>query len=201
MKSEINKSWEPVYRNPFIIPITLVVRCKIYHTIFTCLVFATSIYYYLEGSVQATQVAYMGIALSIVLLILFGYSILYQRVIGIAYLSKDSKLVRLAHLDFWGKRIHSDISINNIVPLSDVNLKLNTFHLKVARYDSRQVYYMNLGPKAVLNPENFTLIFGYQPHSSYIDGDHVGKNVKEEKKDTANESEYQVESNKKTSET
>ena len=167
--AEIKSSWKLVYRNPFIFPISFMVRLKVYHTAFCILVSTVFCYQFIEGSLSESELILYFVALVVVLLLLVGYSVLYRRLVGRIYISNDSKSVRLAHVNFWGKREDVTLPIKKIIPISDTNDKLNTFHIKIGLNNSAQTYYMNFGRKAILDPEAFALIFGHRPHPSFYD--------------------------------
>ncbi|XP_053202681.1 transmembrane protein 186-like, partial [Panonychus citri] len=166
---EINSSWKLIYRNPFIFPISFLVRFKIYHTFLCILVSSACCYYYVEGSLSEAQLALCTVSLFIVLLLLFGYSILYQRLVGRIYISNDSKRLRFAHVNFWGNREDVTLPIDKVIPISDTNEKLNTFHIKIALNGSPQTYYMNFGAKSIISPDDFAMAFGHNPHPAFYD--------------------------------
>ncbi|XP_014294200.1 transmembrane protein 186 [Halyomorpha halys] len=115
----VGSSFTPIYRFPFV-PLCSAINKfkKIQFGVFVVSAPTTYICYLVNvcGSHIPLAVSTVGIASTIAL---FSVGQLFSRLIGYAYVSRNQKQIKLAYLDFWGKRTDIICDIKDITPIYD----------------------------------------------------------------------------------
>lgn len=153
---ELRENWEPIYRFPKIKTVSSVIKLKNYQL--TATVFGLPVTYFFFAE-HLLVVGYTGSSL---VLTLSFISYLLKNSVGAIYVNKkNSDLVRIAYLNFWGSRRDSEFKVDEIIPFSDLptsiaskfytNLKFNNGHEEL-KLLSKEV--------EILDYDKFSRIFG-----------------------------------------
>lgn len=93
-------------------------------------------------------------------MVLYSFGYLFTNYIGYVYVKEDDKYVKLAYVDFWGKRKDTIVSTDDIIPLSDIAFSItDSLFLKVKRFSTRDVMKLNVKLGQVLDKNKFNNIF------------------------------------------
>ena len=111
MMQELKDNFEPIYRFPQASGLSAISRIKNYQGVATVICIPASYFIFPENFFE---VAYTGVTLFFALSLA---SYILSNSIGAVYLHKNNhELVRIAFIDFWGRRQDSEININDIIP-------------------------------------------------------------------------------------
>lgn len=135
-------------------------RFKIYQTLFTVAVLPTSIVFYYNGATNLTTVATVTGAATITCITLYIATYFFQRLIGTIFIDENMENMIIAHLTFWGNRIDTKISVDDIIPLTDSNCNAHDAFVKVHRLNTKEVLYLSIRFGKILNVDAFEKIFG-----------------------------------------
>lgn len=85
-----------------------------------------------------------------------------SRLIGVLYVSKnDSNLVRVAHLNFWGKREDQIVSKTDFIPFSELPDNVSDIYVNIGFYsDPSEKLHMCVRYGTVYEKDEFEEIFG-----------------------------------------
>lgn len=93
---------------------------------------------------------------------MYAYALLFHRAIGFMYLSEDGSVLKISYLDYWGKRIDEEISVDDVMPFSEVPRQPTEILFKeIVFYSNRKVkpkLYLNKGQ--ITDTEKFSKVFG-----------------------------------------
>lgn len=91
---------------------------------------------------------------------LFLVGFIPNKLIGFIYCDPDKKLVKISHLDFWGRRKDVELPLNDLVPLSDLPAFPTDFmYYTLRRFSSTQTFKLNLKYGNVIDKKLFNTIF------------------------------------------
>ncbi|KAL7043646.1 hypothetical protein ACKWTF_001607 [Chironomus riparius] len=154
---ELKKNWEPIYRFPKIKTVSSVMKLKNYQL--TATVFGLpAAYYFFADFNNLLVVGYTGTSL---VLTLSFISYLLKNSVGFIYVNKkDSELVRIAYLNFWGVRRDSEIKIKDIVPFSDLPNSIASKFYTNLKFNGHEDLKMLSKEVEILDYDNFSRIFG-----------------------------------------
>ena len=148
------------YRFPYINTARFISRLKLYQTAVVVLAVPPTIYYYNVGEVGYETCVGVVAASTLALAMLYIFANFFQRVVGLAALSSDQRLVRLSHLTFFAGRNDVIVPVDDIVPLCDTSESCNDVFVKVRRYSTTDTLYMTLLYGHIEDAETFQKIFG-----------------------------------------
>jgi len=148
------------YRFPFITTVRLLSRLKIYQTAVSVLLAPAMTYCYQIGAIELPLCIGAFSISTFALVMLYIISNFCQRVIGLAALSGDRKLVRLSHLTFFGGRNDLVVPVEDVVPFSDIGEDYTKMFVTVRRYSTADKLYMSLVYGRAENIEAFQQVFG-----------------------------------------
>lgn len=164
----VSSSFIPVYRFPYVplcAAINKIKKIQLYVFVVTA---PTSYVCYMInvcGSQIPLAVSTVGIASTIAL---FSVGQLFSRIIGNVYVSRDQEQVKLAYLDFWGKRKDVICDIKDITSLYDSSPSIKDFLYKSVWISSHEKpFKINLSNCQILNDDLFK-------HSFYNTSDETG---------------------------
>lgn len=90
----------------------------------------------------------------------FLFGIIPNKLVGFAYIKNDLKTVKLAYIDFWGRRKNIELPVSDLVPLSDLPaVPTDPVYLTLRRFSSKQTFKMNLKYGVVLDKKLFNIVF------------------------------------------
>lgn len=151
---DLIENFEPIYRFPKIKSLAAINRLKTYQGIISALVLPITYFTYPEVIVE---VSWSGISLFLVLS-LFSYGL--RNSIGAVYMNKkNNEEVRIAYVDFWGKRRDTLFKINDIVPIAPRSGK-NNYLVKVAFNNDHEPLKFIAKEQVVLDQRKFNEVFG-----------------------------------------
>lgn len=91
---------------------------------------------------------------------LYTFGILSSRLIGFVYLSEDKSMVKVSSVDFWGRRKDEIISVDDIVPFSDLPSTItDSLYLRFVRFSKSGHLKINLRYGIVLDKSDFNKVF------------------------------------------
>lgn len=94
-------------------------------------------------------------------LALFAVGFLGQNRVGFIYLKNDGKIVKISYADFWGRRVDTDVDIDDIWPLSDLPTHtFNPLYYSLRRYSTKDTLKFNVRYSNIVNPDKFQLVLG-----------------------------------------
>lgn len=91
---------------------------------------------------------------------LYTVGILANRFIGFVYLNKEENCLRIAYIDFWGRRKDIEVPLNDIVPFSEVPVSItDLFYFKFCRFSNNEILKINFKYGIVLDRDKFKKLF------------------------------------------
>lgn len=155
-----NIKWRPIYNMPKISAVRLIHRLKIYQSIFTIGVAPVTLGFYYCGKTNVTTALVLTGVASFTCLSLYAITLFFKRLIGIIYIDKDQKLLKIAHLTFWGGRNDIIVPVDKIIPLTDCDNNPADIFVKLVRTNSDESLYMTLRFGKILDEDVFKKVFG-----------------------------------------
>jgi hypothetical protein len=158
--SNIKQSdFRTVYKFPYVRGVGLINRLKLYQTALTSVTVPGVTVLNQLGVTSSDSVLFTGIIglLGIIPLYILGY--FSNRLVGIVYLNEKENLVKLAYLDFWGKRKELVVPANDIVPFSEAPASfIDPLYLTVRQFTSK--YTLKLCSKyGIVDVKGFNKVF------------------------------------------
>lgn len=151
---ELKENYEPIYRFPKIGGLAAICNLKIYQGAATAIGIPI-VYFTLPDIVF--EFTYVGVSMLAVLSIT---SLIFKNSIGSVYVNKNnSEDVRIAYIDFWGRRQDSTFKINEIIPLSETPKGLSLFTKVKFTNNHADLKFINKNV-LVLDNNKFSSIFG-----------------------------------------
>lgn len=100
---------------------------------------------------------FSGIWLSAVL---YVQGFMFHKTIGLIYLSKDNKTVKIAYLDFWGEKEEEEYPLECVEQFSDLPVTVTSGLFKTIRFDTEKyrLYVRFFGQ--ILDKDRFVTVFG-----------------------------------------
>lgn len=84
-----------------------------------------------------------------------------QNFIGLAYVNaNEPELIRLAYVDFWGRRKNVDVRIDDISPTSEQAKIPLDFWVPIKMLTTKSAYKLMHRHGQILDADRFTYIFG-----------------------------------------
>ncbi|CAD7011333.1 unnamed protein product [Ceratitis capitata] len=154
--------WTTIYRLPLIRLAAGFQRLKIYQGLFTTIALPISFGLSQVGHISPSSVAIVGSIGVSGLVTLSLFSLLIRNLIGFIYINNELDKVKVAYVDFWGKRCESIIDINDLdVDWSKARPTAFNIYQKIRLYsDKNQMYKLMLNYGVIVEPQTFTGIFG-----------------------------------------
>ncbi|CAH8630785.1 unnamed protein product [Schistosoma intercalatum] len=166
------ESWVPIYRFRSIIFLQAISQLKIILTGSLISGCPVAIYKYLHDQVSSSLVyTFLGCAaFSLCSLIIFSW--LSIKIVGVVSIHRESGLVRIGHLTFWGKRQNTILNSGQIVPPSDLNEtpgKKSYVRIGIINANPNstkplgigRTFLLTRGRSEILDREKFKQIFGF----------------------------------------
>ena len=125
-------------------------------------------YSVLNGSQQSflvTTSVTIGAGLAVIVLFLISH--FSRRLIGIAWLDKSNTKLKIAYLDFWGKRIDKIIPIEHVTQLGDIKQNSRNLLLKMRVRNEPEYYFYSLRGCIVHDKKLFSSVFGARAYKIY----------------------------------
>lgn len=154
------QGYEVAYRFRYIAAAQALSRLKLYQTCLTVTAVPAVHYMYYVGQADLQTLLFVyGVAgmATVMLYIMSGY---FRNLIGLISVDRQSGMVKVAHLTFWGRRKDIFIHVSDIVPLGDLSEIPSDVYLKFRTYTSPRTLYYSLRFGQILNRELLQLVFG-----------------------------------------
>lgn len=160
VQSDSNDNFIKIYRNRAMFAGAIINSLKWYQTLMTVCSVPTSLVLLLSGTITdktAFAIVFCSLWFSI---ILYAQGFVFHRTIGIIYLSKDYKTVKIAYLDFWGKKEEEEYPVEHIEHLSDLPETVTSRLYKTVDFDTEKyrLYVHYFGQ--ILDKDRFVFVFG-----------------------------------------
>ncbi|XP_036334564.1 transmembrane protein 186 [Rhagoletis pomonella] len=157
-----SNEWLTIYRLPLIRLAAGFQRLKIYQGGLTALALPITIGLSELGQVSPNSVAIVGVIGASGLLTLSLCSLVVRNVVGFMYINEERDKVKVAYVNYWGKRCEAVVDINDLdVDWTKVRPTVFNLYQKIRLYSNKNQSFkllMNYG--VVVEPEIFTEIFG-----------------------------------------
>ncbi|KAF5282473.1 hypothetical protein FQR65_LT14281 [Abscondita terminalis] len=150
----------PVYQFPFIRGVGLINRLKVYQTAVSILAVPTTAALW-EANIVTSDVfvATLGASISGCMLF-YSLGIFPNKLIGNVYINKDRKKVKIAYLNFWGKRKDVILDINDITPYTQTSPILSeNLYKKYLTESNNDILKINIKYGKFIDKEMFNKIF------------------------------------------
>lgn len=82
-----------------------------------------------------------------------------SNIVGFLYVNKTLDTMKIAHVNFWGKRVNSEIPIESIVPISESPKQVFKFYITITNYINKSEFKL-LHNYGIVDNEKFSRIFG-----------------------------------------
>ncbi|CAH8650465.1 unnamed protein product [Heterobilharzia americana] len=89
---------------------------------------------------------------------LLVYSLISTKVVGVVSIHKESGLIRIGYLTFWGKRRNAILSADQIIPPSDIN---DEPEKNKSSSTIKQTFILTKVKSEIIDKEKFRHIFGF----------------------------------------
>ncbi|XP_044758943.1 transmembrane protein 186 [Coccinella septempunctata] len=155
------EGYTTVYKFPWIRHMSVFSRLKIYHAAGVIISVPVSFVLASQGIVDAAlplATTYIGLGTGA---FLGSLSVVTNRYIGFIYFNGTKETVKVAYVDFWGKRREQEIPLRDIMPFSEasVNYIGQYFYKPLQRYSGGKTLKVNLNYGTVIDQEKFQKIF------------------------------------------
>jgi len=154
------KGWTTVFKFPYMVPMHVMCRMKIYQTGFTAIVCPVSLILMAEGKVNPPVAALFVGLFGTATLMLIGMGQIFNRVVGFIYLSPCKNEVIISHLTWWGKRSDFRVHTSEIIPTEEMGENIDDYYWKMKLYDEDKFYIISTCFGGVQDKEAFEHIFG-----------------------------------------
>lgn len=92
---------------------------------------------------------------------LHSFGIFCNNLIGYVYVKLDEEKVILSYMNYWGKRIDLETTLNEIIPLSDNQISImDPFYRKVKFATRNQKLKINIKFGQIVDIKNFSCVLG-----------------------------------------
>uniref|UniRef100_A0A034WKV8 Transmembrane protein 186 n=1 Tax=Bactrocera dorsalis TaxID=27457 RepID=A0A034WKV8_BACDO len=154
--------WTTIYRLPLIRLAAGFQRLKIYQGVLTALALPISFTLTEFGTISPNSVAIVGAIGVSGLVTLTLFSLLIRNVVGFIYINDELNKVKVAYVDFWGKRTDAIIDINDLdVEWAKARPTAFNLYQKIRLYsDDTKSFKLLLNYGVIVEPETFCGIFG-----------------------------------------
>ncbi|XP_074775170.1 transmembrane protein 186 [Athene noctua] len=157
---EKTEEFKLVYRFPGIRYCRVLSRLKLLQTATTMAILPPISYLYLQQQVSLSIFLYTtGIAVFAGAM-LYGMSYFFRRIIGLIYLNKTGRTVKVAHLTFWGRRNDIYCPTESVMTLDEVGDSKREILLQFKRHDSTDILYFTIKFGQIVDKQKFSQIFG-----------------------------------------
>ncbi|XP_065301521.1 transmembrane protein 186 [Dermacentor albipictus] len=153
--------WTTIFRYPHIRLIQLLCRFKIYQCVATLVVAPPLLFSeYLHWMPSYANAMLLSVTMSAtIVLFLTGY--LSERVVGMMYVNKDCTKLRVARMNFWGRRQDHVYDVSDIAHLSDTGQIRSSWYIQLHRYSApNDPFFVSLKHGGIVDKELFTKVFG-----------------------------------------
>ncbi|XP_028913774.1 transmembrane protein 186 [Ornithorhynchus anatinus] len=150
----------PIYRFPGIRLCGSLSRLKVLQTALTVLALPPGVYLYARGLLPPQALALLGGGAGFALAMLCWISFFLRRLVGFMYVNEAGTVLRVAHLNFWGRRRDTLCPVASVVPLSEGSDRPRDLFVRLRRYDGGQTFYFTLRFGRVLDHRRFGQVFG-----------------------------------------
>ncbi|XP_023014327.1 transmembrane protein 186 [Leptinotarsa decemlineata] len=161
LNKEVSKdgNYTPVYKFPYIRPLAVVNRLKLYQTILTAtsvpaVAIMTQMNYVDVDALKAT--CFLGLSGCITL---YGLGFLTSKFIGFIYYNEEKDVAKVAYVDFWGRRRDLEIPASDVIPINELpHSYMDGLFLTFRRYSTKQTLRLNMQYGIILDKEKISKI-------------------------------------------
>ncbi|PSN32226.1 hypothetical protein C0J52_17241 [Blattella germanica] len=91
---------------------------------------------------------------------LYSAGIVFYKLVGSIYLSTDGSMVKVSHLDFWGRRVDTFCATTDVVPLSDLAENSTDPYVNFRQYSNPSKLRLTVRFGRIIDDHLFTQVFG-----------------------------------------
>uniref|UniRef100_A0A131Z5X0 Transmembrane protein 186 n=1 Tax=Rhipicephalus appendiculatus TaxID=34631 RepID=A0A131Z5X0_RHIAP len=154
--------WTTIFRYPYIRFVQLLCRFKIYQCLAT---FAVAPPLLLSEYMQWTPTNANAALLSLMAsatVVLFLTGIVSERIVGIMYVNKDCTKLRVARLNFWGRRQDHVYDVKDVAHFADSGQAWGSWYVELHRFSApNDPLIVSLKQGGIVDKELFTKVFGH----------------------------------------
>ncbi|KAJ8957435.1 hypothetical protein NQ318_004915 [Aromia moschata] len=158
--NKTRETFTPVYKFPYIVPFSIINRLKIYQTGLTtagipAMVILNQLNYVASDAIYFTAI--LGISGC---LTLYSLGFLTERFVGFIYYNEEKDIVKIAYIDFWGRRKDIEVPGEDIVPLNELPIApMDVLFLTLRRFSTKETLRLNLRFGIILDKNKFKKMF------------------------------------------
>lgn len=151
---DLEENFDPIYRFPKIRFAAAVNNMKPYQAILTVLSLPLTYFTFPE---LLQPVFYTSLSFLVALTVA---SLVTRNTIGAVYVhKKESDKIRIAFIDFWGRRQDSEFKVEDIVPIYETKKSISTFTTLKFKNNHTSLKFIST-TAVILNSEEFSRVFG-----------------------------------------
>lgn len=155
------EKWSEIYRLPIIRLVSAFNKLKIYQTFLTLAGTPAAIALEQAGQVDPDFGFAFGTLGLTGVITLSLCSLPFQKLIGFIYVNQGNDKIKLAYVDFWGRRQHQILNIEDILTPWEIPEKRFNLYLPVTnREDASQSYKLIQQFGVIQDVEKYSRIFG-----------------------------------------
>jgi len=154
------KGWTTVFRFPYIVPMHIMCRLKIYQTAIAGVVCPVSLVLMANGHVSPPVTALFVGLFGTAAVMLMGIGQIFKRIVGFIYLSPCKNEVIISHLTWWGNRKDFRVFTREIIPIDEMGENPKDYYWKIKIYDEDDFYLISTFLGGIEDKEAFEHIFG-----------------------------------------
>ncbi|XP_038077622.1 transmembrane protein 186-like [Patiria miniata] len=154
------KEYTTVYCFPGMRYLRVISRFKLAQTFFTMGIAPPMWYLHTVGLITEYQLLYSLSVATFALVMLYSMSFFLRRIIGFIYLHRNRDSIKIAHMNFWGRRRDQTIPLFDVIPIGETGERTSEILIRLRRYSTKEKLYFSLKYGMITHQENFCEIFG-----------------------------------------
>uniref|UniRef100_L7M1V9 Transmembrane protein 186 n=1 Tax=Rhipicephalus pulchellus TaxID=72859 RepID=L7M1V9_RHIPC len=154
--------WTTIFRYPHIRFVQMLCRFKIYQCFATFVVTPPLMFSeYAQWMPTYANAAFLSVMVSsAVVLFLTGF--VSERIVGMMYVNKDCTKLRVARLNFWGRRQDHVYDVKDVAHFADAGQAWGSWYVELHRFSApNDPLIVSLKQGGIVNKELFTKVFGH----------------------------------------
>lgn len=153
--------YKVIYIFPYIKYISVINKVKFPLTILTATAVPVIAGLYLTN-IMSLEMTISSITSGILTTIwIYSLGIFCNNLIGYVYIKLDERKVILSYVDYWGKRIDMETTINEIIPMSDNAIGITDYlYRKILFTSQKQKLKINMKHGQIIDMDNFKYTLG-----------------------------------------
>lgn len=137
--NKATRGLKPIYKFPHINALGLINRLKFYQTVVTAAIIPSTAILTHLNLCSTDDLLFATVAGVAGLIPMYGLGHFANKFVGILYLDEEQQIVKVAYLNFWGKRKDIIMPVQDIKPFTEVKPSLtDVAYLKLCRFSDKE---------------------------------------------------------------